>query len=71
MLTGAAESNRALALLRAGRAARLDPAAFRGARPAPTLDEAVYASNLDLSRPLPPDWQFTSSARSPVTGSGS
>ena len=51
------------------RASQLDRA-FRGARPGPTLDEAVYASNLDLSRPLPPDWQFTASGRSPVTGFG-
>ena len=51
------------------RAASLQPN-LRGARPGPTLDEAVYASNLDLSRPLPPDWQFTSSGRPPVTGFG-
>ena len=51
------------------RAAHLDPT-LRGARPDPTLDEAVYASNLDLSWPLPPGWQFASSARSPVIGFG-
>jgi cellulose synthase operon protein C len=51
------------------RAARIQPN-LRGARPGPTLDEAVYASNLDLSRPLPPDWQFSSSGRPPVTGFG-
>jgi tetratricopeptide (TPR) repeat protein len=51
------------------RAASLQPD-LRGTRPGPTLDEAVYASNLDLSRPLPPDWQFTSSSRPPVTGFG-
>ena len=51
------------------RAIRLEPS-LRGTRPPPTLDEAVYASNLDLSRPLPPDWQFTSTSRPPLTGFG-
>jgi tetratricopeptide (TPR) repeat protein len=35
---------------------------YRGRRPEPQLDEQVYRSGLDLSRPLPPDWTFAGAA---------
>ena len=44
------------------RAAREDRA-FRGRERTPVYDDAIYVSRLDLSKPLPPEWSFTSQER--------
>lgn len=50
-----------------GTAARLD----RSLRSAPAdfvVDDAVYSSGLDISKPLPPDWSYASSAQRTTSG---
>jgi cellulose synthase operon protein C len=44
------------------KAIRLDPD-FRGRERTPTFDDRRYVTGLDLSRPLPPDWQFADTQR--------
>jgi cellulose synthase operon protein C len=34
-----------------------------------SLDNHVYLTNLDLSKPLPPNWSFTTNEQQPLTGS--
>ena len=45
-----------------GRAAKLDHN-LRGSQPKLTFDNALYDTGLDLSRPLPPNWKYTATAR--------
>jgi tetratricopeptide (TPR) repeat protein len=52
-----------------GRAAALDHD-LRGDPPEFRLDESVYASNLDVSRPLPADWAFAAGGSPGVGGTG-
>ena len=53
-----------------GRAIRLD-GGLRDREHDPVLDEDVYVTNLDLSKPLPPEWGLSQSQeRAPVAAAG-
>jgi hypothetical protein len=47
------------------RAARLDRS-LRGTRPVLTMDRHVYVSGLDVSKPVPPTWQYSEQASDPA-----
>lgn len=40
---------------------------LRGTQPDLQIDESVYDTGLDLSRPLPPNWRFSETATPPIT----